>query len=94
MTEEIERLRKKTFVFFETYDDEVYFKMKIRQWIEDGQPTSLFRLVWEMVVDRNKLSLKNKYLKEKKGKLYIDRDLVKWVKLIKEQIENEIKEVV
>ncbi len=88
---EIERLRTRIFVFYGSEPDEKIFRYKIRQWVLQGSPTTVFKLAWNLVKDANKMSLKDKYLRKRGDKMFVERAFIKWVRLAVEEIENEVE---
>lgn len=89
---ELEKLHRKVFEFYGTEKDEKLFRYQITKWVEQGKPVPILKLTWQLVIDKNKMSTKDVYIRERDGKKFIERDFLKWVRLASEEIEEKLNQ--
>ncbi len=89
---ELEKLRRKVFEFYGTEKDEKVFRHQITKWVEQGKPVPRTKLAWQLVIDKNKMTTKDVYIRERDGRKFIERPFLQWVILVSEEIESKLNQ--
>lgn len=91
VSQRLQKLEKKVFVFSSSESDKNYFKTELFKLAKNGMKESSFnQFCWLRIYEVNSEGKTSKYLyfNEYNQKLYVDRDFYEWAELTLDEIEK------